>query len=158
MLIIFLSFYVLLIPLFVLLHEVGHGLGAVFSSDSEVHIYLGIKSEKNKENFKIGRLRFHIIWSYTGFAYWGSRLNKRQKVVALAGGPLMSLLLTLLFGWLTNITSQSELHQLFFGSMVFNLCQFISTTIPVKYPRWMGGYSGHQSDGLQLLRIMKSEN
>lgn len=158
MLILFLSFYVLLIPFFILLHEVGHGLGTVFSSNSDVHIYLGTKNEKNKENFKIGKLHFHIIWSYTGFAYWDAGLNKRQKVAALAGGPLMSLLLTLLLGWLTIITSQSQLHQLFFGPMIFNLFQFIWTIIPVKYPRWMGGYSGFKSDGLQLLRILKSDN
>lgn len=158
MLLIFLSFYILLIPFFMLLHEVGHGLGVVFSSDSHVHIYLGTKNEKNKENFRIGKLHFHIIWSYTGFAYWDARLNRRQKVAAFAGGPLMSLLLTLLFGWLSIITSQSAFHQLFFGSTIFNLFQFICTIIPVKYPRWMGGYSGSKSDGLQLLRILKSEN
>ncbi len=158
MLLIFFSFYILLIPFFILLHEVGHGLGAVISSNSHVHIYLGTKNEKNKENFKIGKLHFHIIWSYIGFAYWEAELNKRQKVAALAGGPLMSLLLTLIFGWLTIITSQSELHQLFFGSLVFNLFQFITTIIPVKYPRWMGGYSGFKSDGLQLLGILRSKN
>ena len=53
MLLIFLSFYVLLIPLFILLHEVGHGLGAVFSSDSEVHIYLGIKSGKIRKTLRL---------------------------------------------------------------------------------------------------------
>lgn len=151
-------FYILLLPLFTLLHEVGHGMGAVFSSKSHVHIYLGTKSEDNKENFKVGRLHFHIIWSYVGFAYWKKELNKRQRVITIAGGPLMSLLLALLFGWLTIITSQSQFYHLFWLSTISNTLQFISTIIPVKYPRWMVGYSGFKSDGLQLLRILRDED
>lgn len=158
MLLIFFTFYILLIPFYILLHEVGHGLGVVLSSNSDVHIYLGPRNEKNKENFTIGKFHFHLLWSYIGFVDWEARLNNRQRAAALAGGPVMSLLLTLLFAWLTYINSHSELHQLFFGSMIFNLTLFIATIIPVKYPRWMGGYSGHRSDGLQLLRIIKSED
>lgn len=158
MILLILLFYFLLIPFFTLLHEVGHGIGAVFSSNSHVHIYLGTKNKNNKENFKIGKLHFHIIWSYIGFAYWKTELNKRQSAVALVCGPLMSLLLALLFGWLTIVISQSQLHQLFWWSTIYNSLQFLITIIPIKYPRWMGGYGGYNSDGLQLLRILKGKD
>lgn len=157
MILLLLFFYILLIPFFILLHEIGHGMGAAFSSSSHVHIYLGAKNEENKEKFKVGKFHFHIIWSYVGFAYWEIKLNKRQRAIAIAGGPLMSLLLALLFGWLTIVTSQSQLHLLFWWSTLFNFLQFVATIIPVKYPRWMGGYSGYRSDGLQLLRILKDK-
>lgn len=148
-------FYVFFIPFFILLHEVGHGMGTVLSSKSDVHIYLGRKSEDNKENFKIGKLHFHIIWSYIGSAYSKTELTRQQRAITLASGPLTSLILALLFGWLTIVTSQSQISQLFWWSTLFNIVQFIITIVPVKYPKWMGGYSGYPSDGFQLLQIWK---
>lgn len=150
-----LFFYILVIPFCILLHEVGHGLGAVLSSKSHARIYLGAKSERNKEDFRLGRLHFHIIWSYVGFAYFDSNLTKRQKALALAGGPFVSLILAVLFGWLTFVTSHSYIQSLFWWATLFNSLQFIATMVPIKYPRWMGGYGGYQSDGLQLLRLIK---
>ncbi|MCM3711930.1 hypothetical protein [Sporosarcina luteola] len=149
-------FYIIIAPTCVLLHEIGHGLGAVFASKNHVHIYLGSKSEKNKEIFRLGRLHFHIIWSYIGFAYWEGELSKRQRAIALIGGPLMSLLLALLFGLLTLLGPRGDMQTLFWWITLVNFFQFAVTIIPMKYPRWMWGYSGHPSDGLQLLRLLKN--
>lgn len=79
--------------MFNLLHEVGHGIDVIVTSNSHVHIYLSMKGEDNKENFNFGRLHFHIRWSYIEDVYWDTELDKRLKVIALAGGSLMSLLL-----------------------------------------------------------------
>ncbi len=62
--------YLLVVPICILLHEIGHGIGAVLSSNSHAHIYLGPRCEHNKENFRLGRLHSHISWSFIGFAYW----------------------------------------------------------------------------------------
>ncbi|WP_246202560.1 hypothetical protein [Virgibacillus doumboii] len=67
----------------------------------------------------------------------------------------MSLLLALLFGVIALIVSQSELRSLLGWTATFNFIQFFATMIPVKYPRWMGGYNGLPSDGLQLLQVLK---
>lgn len=93
---IFLLFYLIIWPLTVLLHEIGHGLGVVFTSKCHAHIYLGNTDEKNRENFRIGRLHFHIIWSYKGYCYWGNELNNQQRVISLISGPAMSLLVSLI--------------------------------------------------------------
>lgn len=60
-------------PLSTLLHEVGHGLGALRSTNHPIHIYVGRYSEKNCENIRLGRLHFHLEWSYAvGYTHWGT--------------------------------------------------------------------------------------
>ena len=152
----FILFYILIWPLSVLLHEIGHGLGVVISSKSHAHIYLGNRTEKNRENFKLGRLHFHIIWAYGGYCYWGSELNTQQRVLTIIGGPAMSLLIALVCLICTFNTSQGDLHALLRATAILNFFQFIYTIIPITYPRWMKGYSGHPSDGLQLLRLLRN--
>ncbi|MFB9973985.1 hypothetical protein FPQ10_06915 [Allobacillus sp. SKP2-8] len=151
----FLLFYILVIPICVLLHEIGHGIGVVTTSKSNAHVYLGNRNKENKENFRIGRLHFHINWSYVGFVAWEGRLKKHQKAVALAGGPIMSLALVFLFGLIAVLVPLDDLRSFFWGATIFNLIQFIATVIPITYPRWMGAYNGHPSDGLQLLQLVK---
>lgn len=152
---IYVIFFILVIPISVLLHEIGHGIGVITTSNSHVHIYLGEQSKNNQESFKIGRIHFHIQWSYIGFVYWDKVLNKRQKAFALAGGPCMSLLLAFVFGFIARMFD-GELQTLFGWTATFNFIQFIVTIIPVTYPPWMGGYKGLQSDGLQLIKELKS--
>ena len=66
----------------------------------------------------------------------------------------MSLLLALIFGIITPVFD-GELQTLFGWITTFNFIQFIVTIIPVTYPRWMGGYNGLPSDGLQLIKVLK---
>lgn len=139
----------------ILLHEIGHGLGVIVSSKAQAKIYLGKPDENNTENFRLGRLHFHINWSYIGYCYWGGQLTKQQRLCSLVGGPAMSLLIsTACFLFAMNI-STGDLHSLLKATAILNLFQFIITIIPITYPRWMSGYSGHPSDGLQLLRLIK---
>ncbi|WP_257009712.1 hypothetical protein [Evansella halocellulosilytica] len=152
----FLIFYTLLLPMCVLLHEVGHGIGVVLSSKSHARIYLGDWDKENKHNFSIGRLHFYIRWSFVGFCAWDDRFEKQQRIAALAGGPIMSLLLVCLFGLLMAIAPQGDIRFALTGVTIFNLIQFFVTAIPMTYPHWMGAYKGHPSDGLQLLRLLRS--
>ncbi len=149
----FIFFFIIVVPIYLLLHEIGHGIGAVVTSKSDVHIFLGLANKHNKENFRIGRFRFHIRWAYIGFVYWDKSLDKRQSMYALAGGPVMSLLLAFLFGFLSFYVV--EFRQFFGWSATYNLIQFIVTIIPVKYPQWMGAYGGLSSDGLQLVQTLR---
>ncbi|WP_301107503.1 hypothetical protein [Sporosarcina sp.] len=152
-----LLFYLTVLPLSTLLHEVGHGLGVIATFRSRVDIYLGSKSEKNIENFRLGRLHFHIVYSFAGFVYWEGNLNKRQRAAALAGGPVMSLTLVFVFAGMAMSVSHGDFRSFFWGASIANLIQFVSTVIPVTYPRWMGSYAGHKSDGLQLWQLLKNK-
>lgn len=153
--IVFVTFYLIVWPMTTLLHEIGHGLGVIVTSKALAKIYLGNPDEKNTENFRLGRLHFHINWSYTGYCYWGSELNKQQRICTLLGGPAMSLLISIACFLFALIISTGDLHSLLRASAMLNLFQFIITIIPITYPRWMSGYSGHPSDGLQLLRLIR---
>ena len=140
-----------------LLHEIGHGhgLGVIVSSKALAKIYLGNPDKKNTENFRLGRLHFHINRSYIGYCYWGNKLNKQQRVCSLIGGPAMSLLISVIcFSFTINI-STGDLHSILRATAILNLFQFIITIIPITYPRWISGYSGNPSDGLQLLRLIR---
>src|SRR5699024_2367325 len=142
-------------PTCLLFHEIGHGLGVIATSKSRVHIYLGMRAKNNKENIRLGRLHFHIQSSFTGFTYWKEGLGKRQSAIALVGGPLMSLVLAILFTSLSLLVSQGVVQQFASWTAIFTFIQFLGTIIPLTYPGWMGGYSGFPSDGLQLIRIVK---
>lgn len=151
-----LLFYLVICPITVLLHEIGHGLGVILSSKAHAHIYLGNINEKNIENFRLGRLHFHIIWSFVGYCSFGKTLNKRQRVIALLGGPAMSLLISLLCLLIALNIPGGDIHSLLRGTAILNFFQFFFTIIPITYPRWMFGYGGLPSDGLQLLRLLRN--
>jgi len=155
-------FFIIIVPFCLLLHELGHGLLAAFFTKSDVHIYLGLVDKENKENFRIGRLHFHIKWGYEGLAQWSGGLSKWKRAVVIAGGPIMSLLLVLLFEILAVTTHQNELSQLFLLSKKGCFIMFIMVTLPVPYfslPHWMGGRLGSfPSDGLQLLQLLRNKN
>ncbi|RDW15126.1 hypothetical protein [Oceanobacillus chungangensis] len=152
----FLLFYIFVIPMCILLHEIGRAVGAVRSSKYHARVYLGNKNNENKENFRFGKLHFHINWSYVGFVDWDGNLNKRQKAVALAGGPIISLVLVFLFGIIGMFVPQGDFRSFMWGISIFNFFQVVVTLIPITYPHWMGSYNGHPSDGLQLLRLLRS--
>src|SRR5699024_11316322 len=78
-------------------------------------------------------------------------LGKRQSAIALVGGPLMSLVLAILFTSLSLLVSQGVVQQFASWTAIFTFIQFLGTIIPLTYPGWMGGYSGFPSDGLQLI-------
>lgn len=154
----FMIFFIMVGPLCTLFHEIGHGIGAISVSKANVHIYLGPATKDNKENFQIGRLHFHIQWAFMGYAYWGSGLNRRQRVAALAGGPIMSLLLALLFWFVSTFVSQGELLQLLQTTTICCSIPFIMTAMPMTYPSFAGGLKRFPSDGLQLLRLLREKN
>ncbi|WP_173106086.1 hypothetical protein [Bacillus sp. KH172YL63] len=149
----FLLFYLLVIPLCVLLHEIGHGLGAVVGSGAHAHVYLG--SREGREQVKLGRMHFHIIWSYSGYCSWDGSLSNRRKLAALAGGPLMSLLIASICGWLSVMTPDGALFSILRGTAIFSTIQFFLTACPMTYPGWMKGYGGLPSDGMQMVRLIK---
>src|SRR5699024_4587113 len=107
-----------------------------------------MRDKNNKENFRLGRLHFHIQWSFTGFTYWEEGLGKRQSAIALVGGPLMSLVLAILFTSLSLLVSQGVVQQFASWTAIFTFIQFIGTIIPLTYPDLMCGYSRLSYDAL----------
>jgi len=61
MFIFYLTFFIIVVPICIILHEVGHGIGCVVSSKTNVHIYLGPASQDNKQTFRIGKFHFQLF-------------------------------------------------------------------------------------------------
>lgn len=154
----FLLFYLIGIPVSILLHEVGHALGATLFTKEKALVYLGPINKFNKENFRIGRMHFHIKWAFFGFCDVknSSNLNRIRNVFFLAGGPLASLVLFIAaFSVSTDLTHYGTKNFLN-GVMYSNLSLFIFTSIPIIYPNWLKPYAGRPSDGHQILTLLKS--
>src|SRR5699024_10656647 len=119
------------------------------------HMYLGIIDKNNNENFRLDISHFHIQCSFTGFTYWEEGLGKRQSAIALLGGPLMSLVLAILFTSLSLLVSQGVVQQFASWTAIFTFIQFLGTIIPLTYPGWMVGCRGFLVYGLHLFASVR---
>lgn len=154
----FFLFYLVGIPLSVLLHEVGHAIGIVMFSKEKAYVYLGPVNDDNKENFRLGRMHFHIKWAFFGFCIVKNRsdFTKFNNILFLAGGPIVSLLLFIAAYFLSANFSHEGTQNFLQGVFYTNLSMFIFTSLPLIYPKWLPAFAGHPSDGYQILNILKS--
>ncbi|ANU25810.1 hypothetical protein [Planococcus versutus] len=158
----FFIFYLIGVPVSILLHEVGHALGITLFTKEKAHVYLGPANDNNEENFRIGRMHFHIKWAFFGFCFVKNRsdFTSFKSIMFSAGGPIISLLLCiaayLVSADLTHYGTKNFLN----GIIYFNLILFIFTSIPITYPNWWKPkpYAGRPSDGYQILTALKSKN
>ncbi|WHX25127.1 hypothetical protein QNH47_13215 [Virgibacillus halodenitrificans] len=83
-------FWLIVLPLTVLVHEIGHGIGGVLSTKERTMIILGPANQSNKRTFSIGRMDFYIKWAYFGFCFVGTtrELSAFQRIIIAAGAPL----------------------------------------------------------------------
>ena len=156
----FFLFYLIGIPVSVLLHEVGHAIGVTIFTKEKAHVYLGPINDNNKENFRIGRMHFHIKWAYFGFCVVKNRndLTSFKNIMFLAGGPIISLLLCIAAYLISTDLTHNGTKNFLNGVFYANLSMFIFTSIPIIYPNWLKPYAGRPSDGYQILTIFKAKN
>ncbi|SEQ90906.1 Peptidase family M50 [Virgibacillus subterraneus] len=156
--ILFIIFYIVATPLSVLLHEVGHAVGIIAFTRENARVFLGPANKSNKEVFKIGRMHFHITLAFFGYCNFSKGDEKQtnfQRGIIAAGGPIMSLLLSILFYIISIYTTQPEIGKFAAGISLFNMLNFLLTIIPIKYPKWWGPYKGFPSDGYRIYMAVK---
>ena len=82
----------------------------------------------------------------------------------LAGGPVMSLLLTVLYGVIRScmiglIQHESRLYEILFTVssflLAFNFFQFFFTAIPIRYRIVCKGF---ESDGMQIVHVIREKS
>jgi hypothetical protein len=155
----FLLFYLIVIPISILLHEIGHGLGILlFSKERIAKVYLGPINESNKETFRFFRMHFHITWAFYGFcSYTGGNKNltKVEAISSALGGPLVSLIISITAFISVSFIEGTLTQEYMKGIAIFNLINFIMTIIPIKYPKWWGIYSGRPSDGYRIVTALR---
>lgn len=156
----FILFYLVGIPISVLLHELGHALGILAATKENARVYLGPMGDNNKENFRIGRIHFHIKWAFSGFCAVNNRsdFTRSQNIVFLAGGPIATLLLIISAYLLGTTLSHDGTRNFLNGIFFANLSLFIFTSIPMIYPKWWKPYAGRPSDGYQIFAELKAKD
>jgi len=147
----------IIIQLTTTLHEFGHAIPALFFTKDKVTMYLGV-GKNNDKNFNIANLEIIIrgFHPFTGFVYWKQdKLSTLQKIMVVAGGPLVSLLISIGLFLLTNTLESRVLTEIIKFTAYYNFYQFIVTAIPIKYPSWWGTYAGTTSDGYKTVELLK---
>ncbi|WP_442600686.1 site-2 protease family protein [Paenibacillus sp. KN14-4R] len=145
----------LLIPIHILIHELGHAYFALLFTNKEVSIYMG---EFEKTKYKLRMMRLTIYWNkalpMTGFVNTDKMpFNKYKHISIFLGGPLASIMMTIIYVVLIFYASDPILRIIYYGGLMNAIIQFFCTIIPVRYKH--GGYKGMKSDGLHVLEIMR---
>ena len=144
----------------VFLHETGHALGYWIAAGKQKWKVIAGSGPKI---VSIGRYTFCLIPVGGYFIPEEEEKTKKEKLMILSGGPLGSLLLTVLFGVLrlcffgTDQTGSALYDILFPVSnflLLFNFFQFLFTAIPMRYRIVC---RGQESDGLQMIHVLKHE-
>ncbi|QFT87468.1 hypothetical protein FIU87_02290 [Bacillus sp. THAF10] len=153
----YLLLFLVIIPVSVLIHEIGHGLAVVLFSKMHTRVYLG-PTENNHENFQIGRMHFHIMWAFYGYCALGDRESdptKTQRVINSLAGPLATLLVLLLTIMFKQYVTSEQLDRILTGVFIYNSYLFLCTIIPFRYPKWWRPYGGMPSDGYRVYLALK---
>ena len=146
-------------PITTFLHECGHALTALALTDRDVTILLG--SRHNGLKWQWGRLRVIVGWftGSLGFTrYDQEQIPPRHILWATLAGPLVSLVLTALFWNLASTWGESRWFVFVMKTFAYAVfAQFLSTILPLRYPRWLGAYGGCTSDGWRILRLLRGQ-
>ncbi|CAK4074644.1 hypothetical protein VDT1_3519 [Vibrio sp. 16] len=142
-------------PLLTLIHELGHAIPQLFWVK---HVTISLGTPRRGFTIPMGRLT--IITSATpfhrGFCQISSTLSLQQRAFVLLGGPLVSWGCYFLFSVGQNVSTPPFATYCLNFSATFSFLQALMTTIPWRYPKRLVGYSGQASDGLQLLKLLRS--
>ncbi len=145
--------FVLVMPLAVLLHELGHATPQLMTGQS-VEIRLG--SGSNAKEFRVGKLKLLItpLSMNVGFASIERDVSKNLQVVSLLMGPAVSLILCIGLYLLSRYELPYLAQYLVNFGLYFSLFQFLFTAMPIYYPSYFGAYEGMPSDGRQVLELL----
>ncbi|MBU9673794.1 hypothetical protein KQ939_09620 [Planococcus sp. CP5-4] len=153
-----LTIFFILLPISILIHELGHALPIVLSTKSgEANIFLGTPHKENKLAFSIRKIHFYLGLGLSGFCLISNYkdippLSNVQRLLVDACGPLFSLIAgTLAYG----LSISAESFQYAYPFAAVNFCLFLTSVIPVTYPGFFGALSGYPSDGLRIYQNLR---
>ncbi|WP_128893743.1 hypothetical protein [Longirhabdus pacifica] len=160
--------YFVMLPLFLVLHELGHAIPLYKVSYGKMLIEIGFPIRNWNKYWKVRLLGidYHInptcfIIPNQGIIYvknWDV-LSKKQKAFSAIGGPLVSIAIFVSCCLLLFLPIPTYIKQLATGSAIAILPQIIFTAVPMVYTeRFFGkGYASLPSDGMRFIRILKNE-
>ena len=144
----------------VLLHELGHALGyRISGGKAGWRVIAG----SGPEIIGSSKLVFRLIPAGGYFLPEEEAKTNKEKLMMLAGGPVVSLLQAVLY-WavcfciFSFVQPESSLWKILFPTskflMFFNFFQFLFTVVPIRYRVVCRGF---ESDGLQIVRVLKNK-
>lgn len=145
-------------PILVIFHELGHAIPALIFTDDVVSIYIGTSNLNKKINLNRLTIYLNGYASLMDISYgcvnWDPMNSKSKSILMIAGGPFVSLLISLLlFIFLNNVHLPYLLVKIFNGILLFSFTQFLVTICPIKYT--YKPYIGFTSDGYKILQHLK---
>ncbi|RIW29191.1 hypothetical protein D3H55_19545 [Bacillus salacetis] len=155
--------YLFLVPLAVLIHELGHAAGSIlFTKQSRANVFLGPSNTENSTKFKIGRINFYLRFATFGYCSsvdkegkpYTERMSNKQRMAFYAGGPALSLIAAVAAQTAAPHFS-GELFVLMRAFTVINVFTFLSTSLPYIYPKWRKGLGGTPTDGYRVRKVWR---
>ena len=143
-------------PLCLALHEFGHASMILLLTEQRVTFQFGVRGPKREIHW--GRLTILLYFEPSApfFCLYRlenkAELSKSQDFWITVGGPLASLLLTILCGALWLASNQVDPWR---GLAVINLVGFLNSSIPRHAEKWQGAAGGVPNDGLQFVRLLQ---
>lgn len=156
-----LTIFFILLPISILIHELGHALPIVLSTKSgEANIFLGTPHKENKLAFSIRKIHFYLGWGFSGFCLVSNYkdippLSHTQRLFIDVGGPMFSLVAGII-AYGVSISSAGS-FQYAYPFAAVNFCLFLTSVIPVTYPGFFGALAGYPSDGLRIYQNIRGK-
>ena len=145
---------------FGLFHELGHILmSRIFFNDRDWVIEMG----SGATIFSSRRLVINAWFFMPGKAVYSVHTGKKyQHILRAAGGFTVNVLfiaLVFIFAILFTVRERSMWwSNITVLIMLVNVAFVVMTAIPIKYPSIFGAVSGMPSDGLTILRLIRSKS
>ena len=150
----------LLCLLSVFFHELGHALGYQISTGkTKWKVIAG----SGPRMFGTSGYIFCLVPAGGYFIPGEEAGTNKAKIITLAGGPCVSLMQAILYGIIyfcipESVRPGSSFYEILLPVsafvLYFNFFQFLFTAIPIRYRIIC---KGHESDGLQIIHVMKKE-
>lgn len=144
----------------VLFHELGHALGyRISGGKAGWRVIAG----SGPEIIETSKYIFCLIPAGGYFLPEEETKTNKEKLMMLAGGPVVSLLQAVLywavcFCFFSFVQPESSLWEILFPTSKFlvfyNFFQFLFTVIPIRYRVVCRGF---ESDGLQIVHVLKNK-
>jgi hypothetical protein len=146
-------------PLSLLLHELGHAVMILLFTRQKVVFQFGMRGKTWETHWGRLGVRLYFDASLPFFSRYFvedyAALSTGQVFWMTLGGPLASLIFTLLFGAAWLATQADDPWR---GLAFINLISLLNSSLPRNYEDWQGVQGGIPNDALQLIHLFQKSN
>ncbi len=142
-------------------HEMGHAIPALIFTDGPVIVYVGSYGDISKSiHLNLGRLtiylKFNVVDWKIGLCSHKSSGYLIPELITILGGPLMSIIISVLLILYMVRNGASDTMAFIFGVFILSaIWDFIVNIYPGKSPLYLHDGSFIHSDGYQLKKLLQ---